>query len=246
MFEGGKFNASTILVVAPLAHLGAVSLYLYFYCLGFGGNISAFVRPGDLFSASMQDMLRIYISSLLIPVAITAIRHLSGTPFAHVAIDRLEGGAREAALLRHDKTKKSILFLSILILSIGVFGSLWKYYNREYLSIFSIWFSASPIFYILMYINRHKIPVGDVVYDIFVIVLAFIFSAISSSVDFGHYDRVSKYVDDVRLNSRCDDGAVRRKIGEMYLATMPDDSKALLDSNCKPIIFVPNRSVDEG
>ena len=234
-----EIGISSVLVAAPFVHVVVVSVYLFFYCIGFGANISSFLKIDDLFATSFQSIIRIYITSLAIPVVVVWLRYASGTPFATTAIDRFDGEARSAAEAHNNRMKRIILFGALVISTISIIGLAWNLYHGVYIGYFIFWQSNILLYYILIYRYKHRMGLTDFWHESVVIYTSLLISAASLGLDGGHIDRSSSYVDAIARNSRCDDGLIIRKIGDMYLSTMPDDSKALLSSECKILIFIP-------
>jgi hypothetical protein len=61
LFGDERLGWGNILVALPLAHVLIASLVLYGYALGFGGHLSQFLKPEDLFATTLSEVMLIYV-----------------------------------------------------------------------------------------------------------------------------------------------------------------------------------------
>jgi hypothetical protein len=64
-----------VVVLIPIAHIVACSIFLTGYSLGFRDNITSLVSVSDLFSISFGYLAQIYILGLLLPLAFFAYQN---------------------------------------------------------------------------------------------------------------------------------------------------------------------------
>jgi len=65
-------------VLAPIVHVLTCFIFLFGYSTGFGAGIGALFSFSDLFTISLTDVAYIYISGLLLPLAIVSARFQPG------------------------------------------------------------------------------------------------------------------------------------------------------------------------
>jgi hypothetical protein len=61
-----KLISQTVLLI-PLAHLIACSIFLLGYAAGFGGNVGTLLSLTDIFPVSIRDLALTYFAGLLVP-----------------------------------------------------------------------------------------------------------------------------------------------------------------------------------
>ena len=232
-------SVSTLIVLAPVSHLVAISIMLFFYCAGFGGNLTVFLSLNDIFSVSMQWLVPLYASSIALPALIAFARYRSGTPYLADKIAKIEDDSertKEWNLLSRDRRIITIAFVihALAFISLAIFLAI---DGRPFM--FVLFVAILPLMTIFLHWLKASLKLEDFSHEIVIIVAPFITCAACLGFDYRTIDRNADYVDNITTIARCDDAIILKRFGDQYLSILPSSQKALLDKSCNAVIFFP-------
>lgn len=241
MFKTEPLALSTLLIAVPLTHLIITSVYLLCYCIGFGGNVGAFISVDDVFSTSLTQVAPIYVTGLLFPGLLILWRHSWKYPYEADRIAAMEDPVRQRQAALHLKVVQSALFVTALVsLAIALVRIGDAYLRATHIPVFTLsilTFTFGPII-LGRYLGRGKITWR--VYEVATLALMFSASALASGVDRGQSDRIRDYASLSEVRPMCGDYAVLRKISGQMLAAGPRNERVLLDEDCNQIVEFQN------
>lgn len=228
------------IVAIPFLHLLLTSLFLIGYFKEAGAGLYNWLTIGDLFSVSIGEVGPAYISIIVMPAAFIIWSRLNRgawTDFdAAMAAPEAE---REEALLKFRKSKRFYQWLIGLSMLFMISALAFHSYRVGYVS-YTLWFIISIS--IFFFVNNHvhsKIDIPSywmfITYAVGAIFLYCYFAGLSKAQDEFHLT----YAVAAKTKLRCGDAMVLRRVGDRFIALLSDNSRVLIDANCKPIMRIP-------
>lgn len=212
-----------ILVALPLIHIAISTLFLFGYCVGFGSHLARFVRPEDIFSVSISEVVAIYMVT-------------TGQLAAFGALNRWKPKSDRYAKPFGPPTRYHFPFWirqSATILAIGTVTLT--------LVNFSIGEPVSPTL-VAMVVALQAVVYADRTEagqrDLFVKLLAFsVLIPVLMGASSGQDDRHNLRQNDGAL-LKCGAHQVYRPIGGLLLSRV-GEAHVLLNEECKPVLTIP-------
>jgi hypothetical protein len=220
-------QVTAIIVALPVMHLLASSIFLWGYSVGFGSGLSAFAAPTDIFRVSIKHLVLLYLSV--------------GSGAAILLSRSYIRKKRSAGINGDNPVKSNIGFGRIigLILIVGIGFILpvayvisCYYFDRPV----RIAWATAPVLataiMVLLVVSDHaqfdelKANAITVAALVFLMVLV-------GGLDKGHLDRTQSYEGGLVRFSRCNDLLIMKAFSDFYLAIKPDNTKVLIDADCK-------------
>lgn len=232
-------NIKEALIFIPAVHLFLCFSYLFFYELGFSGGIHNFASPTDAFSISLTALAPTYLSILIfIPLIV----------FNDKIGDRLSKGDLKNSVEGQRWYVVAFLVLALTLFSLTVIIFLsWSVYQivklvREYgfLPFAAITIIVGGISFSAFAIFARRISKARIMR---VAMLAFFMTVISllmSGLSDAQRDRYVEFNWIKKHTASCGDFAVIRPLSENFLAVAPDESRIVIDENCK-LMFTLHR-----
>ena len=224
----------TALVAIPVLHVLSTSIYLWAFAVAFGGNLTAFFTPTDLFSTSITDMVRVYLNSLVLPFMMGVYRYLptykpptfgDAPPISRRNIKRALVAATFGMIVM-------VAIVEIMILRQG------RPFNFFVLNLGIIVLLAP---FVMDFADKLKF--GLLGRDIIYIGTLFFISAICLGLDAGKIARRQPYLAMHTGYAMCGNSVVLHKVGDGYLVARPSSRKAIVNSDCKVLFRFPMTDV---
>lgn len=226
------------LVALPIAHVLGSALYLWSYCTGFGAGLIVHASISDIVSVSVTDMVRAYFLSLIMPALGVIGRYATGKPYWYSGTEHLPEGSAE--IVRANSMKKVVSYAIVSLVTFFVLLSIYVYIDRGYIDYGLLQFPIMiPSIVVLMKICE-RARVSAVTYEVLAILTIFVYSIILTGLGNGQRDRLMAYKRSLNEYTSCDTKTILRRFGERYLVILPNNSKALVSTECKVIFGVPN------
>lgn len=222
-----------ILTALPIAHVLGASLFLWAYCISFGANLIAHVSVTDLLAVSIADMVSSYVFAVVVPpITLIVVRAILPEPatvygwLGHTPDpDNFE--ETEKRLSRWFVASAVLYFAPFLALAIIDYARGFPF--RYFWPVVALIPAVMPATLWL----RKALHLSHASYAAIVFALTFAVCLISFGVNRGQKDRFLTYSLNAKHYSICKNALIVRRFGNLYLAVLPDDQKALLDGDCK-------------
>lgn len=228
-----------ILVAIPIAHVLGSAFYLWSYCLGFGANIVVYASASDLLSVSINDMVRVYATSLVPPLLITASRLGARHPYAIDMANALPVEQQAGAHATNRKMRKSLNWIAIvsfivlggLIVRSVIVGNQFPY---------TMLLLALDIPAVVLWMGLcESRDYSSMTFESGTILGGFVLALFCIGGGRGQSDRFINYQSALKSHTTCDKAVVLRQISGRYLSILPNNSRALISEDCKVIFRVP-------
>lgn len=228
-----------LLVAIPIAHVLGSAFFLWSYYTGFGSEIAIFSSASDILSVSINDMVFVYATALVIPALITLLRMTSSTPYAVDMVDALPEERRGVARAFHRAARQAFNWGALaifIIFSLLAFRTFQQTHNFPY----TILHIALQIPTIILWMTLcEKRGYQNWTFEIGAILGGFILSLFFIGGSQGQLDRINKY-DAVKKNHAfCEKTVVLRQISNKFLAVLPSGERVLIAEDCKVVFRVP-------
>lgn len=227
------------LVAIPVAHILGSAFYLWSYCLSFGANLVVYASASDLLSVSINDMVRVYATSLVMPILLIAIRLTSRHPYAVDMANALPESQQAAAHATNRAMRKGLNWFALLVFfgsSAIILKDMWSGFQFPY----TIFWVALQLPAVVMWMGLcESRGYSSWVYEAGSVLGGFIIALFCIGASRGQSDRFILYKSAVVSHTTCSRAAVLRQISGKYLAILPDNSRALISDECKVIFRVP-------
>lgn len=225
-----------LVVIFPVFHLLMSTLFLWAYCAGFGLNIAIFTTASDIFTFAISSMVPIYLVSLIWPLVYLAIRYSARHPFAADALRGIEDPEqRSVAMSALEKTRQRIMWGVLAVnLAIAV-TTAWDAYHGNRINF--VLLSFIPNIHLAIFFARlkDKWNLDNLTYEASVLFVSFAISCVAFGLDRGQSDRLKDYKIFQNSFFQCDRNLVIRKIGDSFLVIRPDNTKAMVNQDCKEL-----------
>lgn len=224
---------SAAIIAVSAMHVVAASIYLYFYCVGFGANLSMFYSAPDIFSISITKLANVYLRSLVWPVLVFGGLKLSGLK------NNAEWVAAAPTPERAERRKRSNEIVVVVLM--WLFGLTFvvtsarvgiDWWNGRVASGYAM-FSSLSLAGVLVTVNRlGHVPLA--------MSLGLFFAAglIGGAIDNGQLDRHATYAS-TRSLPTCRGFKMLGRASAYYLAVGNKDTKVLLKEDCKVAFVFP-------
>lgn len=181
-------------------------------------------------------MVRVYITSLIIPFLIGINKYFPGYQPPQIDPDK----SKSLAFYR-----KSAYAVTAFIVMLVIATQAVLLYQGKSFSFFLVNIAAIVILAPLLLGLSDKFKFSNLAKDVLYIGTLFIVSAFCIGLDAGAIDRHRPYLQYRSGLARCEKFSVIRKIDDYYLAILPSSRKALIDDDCKIKIRFPLTKVDQ-
>lgn len=220
------------LVALPIAHVLGASLFLWGYCAGFGANLSTHVSVTDLLTVSISDMVWGYASTLVLPGLMAAWLSQQTPGFSRKFQGPPDYRPRFKGLLNNSRGILLLVTVLTLVASSAILV-VWRYYlglplDYLLLTVLAIFVTPFGIWYWCVWIGLSVRASG-----VTVLLTFFVVSLTTSGLTEGQRDRFLPYRYSKVMFSSCQQAILFRRFGDLYLAALPDDTRALVDRDCR-------------
>jgi len=212
------------------------TIFVWAYCAGFGLNLAIFTTTSDIFTFAISNMVPIYAVSFLIPIVILAVRYSRPYANAQDAVMAIaDPQERQHAMDKLEVTRNYILIgafaLSLLILGMAIWDAI--HGNK----IQWVIVGAVPGFLMVYAFIQAKNAwnLDALTYEFAYIVGYFAIACITFGLDRGQIDRHREYNASQGDYFQCGNNLVIRKIGDDFLIVKPDNTKAIVNQECKEL-----------
>lgn len=230
---------SHTLVAIPIAHILGSAFYLYSYCLGFGANIVAYASASDLVSVSINDMVPVYVLSLIVPILITVSRLSSPHPYAVDKVNALPIEQRAKGHSDNRMFRRVVMITAAIGFLICVGMLLWSLWNGNQFPYRFLWIGFQLPGAILWMIFCEKRGYSNWTYEAGAILSGFVTALFCIGAGNGQTDRFIPYNVAKTSHTACSKAVVLRQLSGRFLAVMPDNSRAFISDDCKVKFTVP-------
>ncbi|MFN3877534.1 MAG: hypothetical protein ACK4MH_04065 [Brevundimonas sp.] len=222
-----EFSWGTVLVAAPVAHFFLASVYLYSYCLGFGGNIASFVSAEDVFSTSIRFLAPIYL--LIAAASVPTFRQEIGDWLSGTKKPRHYGPSRPI--------KVPLLFkITAWILAVApVCSAFLSYSVGDPINVYEMLVGLGGLTMLGASLRiRDDRAINAAFGFLFVTAIVFIIG-----VNTGQQGRHVEYTSYKDSNPSCKSYAVLRKMSDHYLTIGSDGRHHMIDDECAVRFDIP-------
>lgn len=234
--SASDLSLGQLAVIFPVFHLLMSTIFVWGYCAGFGFSLAVFTTTSDIFTFSISSMIPIYAASFLTPIAILAVRYSRPHTNAHDAVMAIaDPQERQQAMDKLEVTRNYILVgafaLSLLIMGMAVWDAI--HGNR----IQWVLIGAVPGFLMVYAFVQAKNAwnLDALTYEFAYIVGYFAIACVTFGLDRGQIDRHREYKASQGDFFQCGNNIVIRKIGDNFLVVKPDNTKAMVNQECKEL-----------
>lgn len=230
---------SHTLVAIPIAHILGSAFYLYSYCLGFGANLVVYASASDLVSVSINDMVPVYVLSLIIPLLITVSRLSSPHPYAVDKVNALPVEQQAQGHANNRWFRRMVMITAVGMFMLCLVLLAWELWNGDQFAYRLLWIGALLPGTILWMIFCEKRGFSNWTYETGAILSNFVIALFCIGAAHGQTDRFMPYKMAKASHTACSGAVVLRQLSGKFLAIMPDNSRALIADDCKVKFSVP-------
>lgn len=224
----------------PVMHLLMSSLYLWGYTSAFGASLSAFVAASDIFNTSINDMVGVYLTSM-IPWALMMYFRFAG-PFPYVEdwVDaKPEGTDKVKAQRIHNKARMfAVLALGFITITTIIYQG-WQIINRKPIDYMLTNVAIMAFGVTLSIAILAKLKVSKTAYELTFLLFFLVTNAACVGASRGQRDRLYRYGGWSEF-SICNEYAVFRSISEYFVAIDKKNNRVLIDKDCKVKFRIPH------
>jgi hypothetical protein len=238
-----------VLIALPLGHLLVSSIYLWAYCIGFGGNIASFMAPSDIFSTSIGNIASIYIATIFYSALMLLAGRMGAANSKKAAEAILRSGdpsQTDIALERFLSQRKSafqvlVVFLicvEIFLISVGI-----RYYSLTGVVLApTILGPVGGVAFLI--VVRTEIFVRYPKEFLSIALMGFIaVSAFAFGIEAGQTDRDAPVLMVSKEVPSCKGFAVLRKVSDKLLLVRYDGMRVLSDEKCEAQLVFRKRYI---
>lgn len=240
MFEKAKeWGATLSAVVLGLSalHVICASIYLYFYCVGFGANISMFFSATDIFSISITKLAGVYVRSLIWPVIIYgAFRALKVKTNDEWIADAPTPQAAQRRLKNMDGALRFATWMIYASLVVVVGRVSWEWWHGREGSAYALLSALSMAALLIFIRQKGYAPIW------FGLLAFFISGVVGGALDNGQSDRHAPYTSSRSLPT-CDAFKVLARASSLYVGIGVHNTKVLLKEDCEVVFVFPRPAV---
>lgn len=224
---------SATVIAMSAVHVIAASIYLYFYCVGFGAKLSMFYSAPDIFSISITKLANVYVRSLLWPALVFGLFYFFRVKNNAEWIASAPTPERAARRQRGNETTVFILLWGFWLLVAGTSAPvIWKLYHGEQASVFAV-LSTLALAILMTVVRRFGHAPPPVWLGMF-----FLSGVIGGAADNGQMDRHTSYASSRSLPT-CGGFRLMGKASGLYLAIGNQGTKVLLKDDCAVAFVFP-------
>lgn len=188
-----RVKITDLLLAAPIFHLICASLFLIGYCWYFGGAISSFIGPADVFSVSIGDTGPLYLF-IILPATIYILwmrARIGAWTSAEAVARKPEGPERAMAQRKHESDKRFFTGLfGLVALSVILDGAV-NYFRWGFIPLSVVQLIALVIFIFLNVYLANKLDIASPTFQLIYLV------GFDICVFRGHVARPSRLAGDV-------------------------------------------------
>lgn len=230
---------SHTLVAVPIAHILGSAFYLYSYCLGFGADLVVHASAADLVSVSINDMVPVYVLSLVIPLLITIARLSSPHPYALDRINALPAEQRVDGQTSFRKFRRLVMGTAIFAFVVCSAIFVWGLWNNDQFPYRMLWVGLLLPGTLLWMLFCERRGYSNWTYEAGAIVSNFLIALFCVGAAHGQTDRFIPYKTAKNSHTACSRAVVLRQLSGKFLAIMPNNSRALIADDCKVKFTIP-------
>ncbi|MNH79297.1 hypothetical protein D3C73_316150 [compost metagenome] len=224
--------ASAVLIAVSAAHVLAAAAYLYFYCVGFGANLSVFYSAPDIFSISITKLANVYLRSLIWPAAVMLLLRVLGVKNNHEWIESAASPESKVRRKRQiDKATTASLWMMYVAVVVTALIAGWNWYHGREASAYAV-ISAVLFAALYFFARRGGLPLT------YLVGIFFVGGVVGGAIDNGQADRHLKY-STYRALPFCGEYKVLGRASGNYLAVGKKSEKVLIKDDCKVAFVFP-------
>jgi hypothetical protein len=228
--------ASAVLIALSATHVVLASIYLYFYCVGFGANMAMFFSAADIFSISITRLSNVYVQAIVLPTALVLIRRGTGIKTNDEWIEAASTPElqrrRYNSLIVPQNIGKAVVWLALLY---ALPVSVWRFWAGE---------AASAYFILSMFalLTSWQLASRGLLTAPLWIGLFFAAGVVGGGLDGGIRDRHAVY-SAPESRPACKTMKVLGRASSLYVAVQPDNRKVLVKEDCSVVFSFPNPKI---
>lgn len=231
-------TVSAIFIAISAIHLVAASIYLYFYCLGFGANISLFYSAPDIFSISITKLSNVYFRSLAFPAIIWGAFYIFRVKNSE---EWIKAAPTPDDVERRRRADKRLIAFMLWTgwLTVLITGSKlgWDWLHGRVAPFSYPVLSALSFAVLMTTVNR----IGYAPSYMWLVGF-FLTGLVGGALDNGQLDRHATYNSSHALPA-CQSFKVMGRASSYFLAIGNQDTKVLLKEDCKVAFVLPRPSI---
>ena len=227
-----RLSISNLIIALPVIHLLVASLYTWAWLAGFGANVSVLADPRDLFSVSISKLVTVYLIGLVLPTAQSIFMHKRFKGDSNIK------GALSSTSYRFKAADYAVMSCVWFVISFSIFG-IYDLQHRGYSQGLQMLIVSSLVGIVCYKFVIDHIELDGGSYRAINVGVGLLFSAIGFGLSDGNTARYSGYEAYHPRLVRCGENLVLRRFGDYYIAIARDDSKVVVDLECKIVMSIP-------
>lgn len=224
---------SRAVVIVPIAHVVACTLFLAGYCIGFGGHIASLFSPSDFFNVTLDHMVLMYTTGLIVPALTVVVRHRAGVSSA---VDQLAAETDDAKRAEGWRSLKSMrrvitgLSICIGILAVTYLTLSYRFdtFVQWYLGLSMLTVAVGPLWWAV----TSKLKFYGIGVEYAWVTLSFAIGVLGLGMDNGELDRRNDYADLRSSRYACDKLVVVAAAGEKFIAAGKNGVRHVINDDC--------------
>ncbi len=193
----------------------------------------------DLVSVSINDMVPVYVLSLIIPLLLTLARLSYPNPYTIDKINALPEDQRVKGISHFRTFRRVVMGTAISAFAVCSTIILWRLWNDDQFSYRLLWVGILLPGTLLWMLFCEKRGVSNWTYEAGSILSNFLIALFCIGAGHGQADRFRTYKEAKNSHTACSRAVVLRQMSGKFLAIMPDNSRALISDDCKVKFTVP-------
>ncbi len=221
-------------MIVPIAHVIACTLFLAGYCTGFGGNIATLFKPSDFFTVTLDHMVLMYTTGLIVPVVTVVARHRAGVRSASDEIALEQDQTKRAAMtttLRRMRRTIVVLCLLMGIISAALLILSYRFdtFVPWYLGLSFFTVSIAPFWWQI----TTKLNFLGVGIEFAWLTLSFLVGVFGLGLDNGELDRREAFSELRPTRYACGKLVILATAGDRFIAASKSGVRSVIDEECK-------------
>lgn len=227
-------------LIIPAVQITTCGLYIIGYSVGFRNQIGSLFSISDFFTITFNQLIMLYTSSIIVPSMMLLMRHRSGMTYAQDIIE----ATKDPFELRRELARLSFTRRCIIGILAFMFGM------SSIVLIANILVAGFPIYQIFLiflalsltaifHIEAKKHEIYGVRAELIWIGIVFLVAVFGFALDQGIRDRRLEYTKLGTSYYYCNKMKILSPIGENYIAVGPNQSRFIIDKDCKVIFSFP-------
>lgn len=220
-------------IVVPVLHVVVCTFFLAGYSWGFGGGVSKLFDTSDYFTATIENLIKIYTVALAIPLMTLVYRHRSGHPYAidtvHSEEDPLK---RDIMMSRMLLIRKLIFYISWIL----VFLILFAFIIQVKFDLYRSYYVTSQVIILALTFPYWHLCRNIKFYGFWAelawLLVGFAFATLAMGADSGFKDRRYPYSIVSQDSFSCNNNSVIFRAGENFIAVEQLGKRIALNKDC--------------